>query len=340
MALFKRGKLWWIDFTTPGGERIRRSAQTEDRAQAKELHDKLKAEAWRVQRLGDKPRRTWDEAALRWLNETEHKASHLQDVKQVAWLQQFFRGRYLIEITRDRISEVAEIKRKESSGSTANRYLAMVRAILRRAALDWEWIDRPPRIRLYPEPKRRVRWLTPEQAQKLLSELPDHLADMVRFSLATGLRQRNVSRLEWSQVDMERRAAWIHADQAKARKAIAVPLNDLALEVLRRQAGNHPQFVFTYRQRPIGQVHTKAWTNALKRAGIVDFRWHDLRHTWASWLTQNGVPLNALQEMGAWQSAEMVRRYAHLAPEQFIRHAQVVDQLMTSGTNSAQSADG
>ena len=78
----------------------------------------------------------------------------------------------------------------------------------------------------------------------------------------------------------------------------------------------HPRFVFTYEGNPIGQVGTKAWTKALKRAGIKDFRWHDLRHTWASWLTQNGVPLNALQEMGAWQSSEMVRRYAHLAPEQ------------------------
>lgn len=339
MSLFKRGKTWWIDFTTPSGERIRCTARTDNRTQAKELHDKLIAEAWRVGKLGDKPQRTWDEAALRWLHETEHKASHLQDVKQVAWLQQFFRGRYLSEITRDFIAEIAEIKRKESTGSTANRYLAMIRAILRRAALEWEWIDKPPRIRLYPEPKRRVRWLTPEQARKLLAELPEHLADMVRFSLATGLRQRNVSRLEWSQVDIGRRAAWIHADQAKARKAIAVPLNVTAVEVLKRQAGKHPQYVFTFHKRPIGQVHTKAWTKALKRAGIEDFRWHDLRHTWASWLTQNGVPLNALQEMGAWQSAEMVRRYAHLAPEQFIRHAQVVDQLMVDDTTASQPAD-
>ena len=339
MSLFKRGKTWWIDFTTPSGERIRCTSRTDDRTQAKELHDKLNAEAWRIDKLGDKPQRTWDEAALRWLHETEHKASHLQDVRQVAWLQQFFRGRYLSEISRDFIAGVAETKRKESTASTANRYLAMIRAILRRAALEWDWIDKPPRIRLYPEPKRRVRWLTPEQARKLLAELPEHLGDMVRFSLATGLRQRNVAGLEWSQVDVQRRAAWIHADQAKARKAIAVPLNDMAAEVLQRQAGKHPQFVFTFRGRPIVQVNTKAWTKALKRAGIEDFRWHDLRHTWASWLTQNGVPLNALQEMGAWQSAEMVRRYAHLAPEQFIRHAQVVDQLMAGVTSAPQPID-
>ncbi|SEP80028.1 Phage integrase family protein [Nitrosomonas ureae] len=83
-------------------------------------------------------------------------------------------------------------------------------------------------------------------------------------------------------------------------------------------------------------MNTKAWYKALKRAGIEDFRWHDLRHTWTSWLTQNGVPLNVIQEMGAWESAEMVRRYAHLAPEQFAQHARVVDDVL-NGTNLAQS---
>jgi integrase len=138
-------------------------------------------------------------------------------------------------------------------------------------------------------------------------------------------------------VDIERRAAWIHADQAKARRAIPVALNETAVAVLERQRGKHPQFVFSYRGRPIGQVNTKAWKNALERAKIEDFRWHDLRHTWASWLTQAGVPLNALQEMGAWKSTEMVRRYAHLAPEQFKQYAQVVDGLIAGGTNLAQT---
>lgn len=93
---------------------------------------------------------------------------------------------------------------------------------------------------------------------------------------------------------------------------------------------------FGYRDKPITQVSTKAWYKALKRAGIDNFRWHDLRHTWASWLAQGGVPLNVIQEMGAWQSTEMVRRYAHLAPEKFGKHAAVVDNMLY-GTNTAQN---
>ncbi len=336
MSLCKRGKTWWIGFTTPSGERVRCSAATEDKTQAQEFHDKLKAESWRVSRLGHKPKRTWDEAAYKWLMETQHKKSHHEDVAKINWLQQFFRGKYLDELTRDVIAKIGELKLQQSSPATANRLLALIRAILRRSALDWEWIDKPPVIKLYREAKRRVRYLSAEQAGLLIQELPEHLADIVRFSLATGLRRSNVTKLEWSQVDMQRNVAWIHGDQAKAGKPIHVTLNATAIAVLTKQIGKNPKSVFSYKGRPIIQVNTKAWYKALKRAGIEDFRWHDLRHTWASWLTQNGVPLNVIQEMGAWESAEMVRRYAHLAPEQFAQHARIVDNVL-NGTNLTQS---
>ena len=336
MSLFKRGKTWWISFTTPSGERVRCSAATEDKTQAQEFHDKLKAESWRVVKLGDKPKRTWDEAGYKWLMETQDKKTHHDDVAKINWLQQFFRGKYLDELTRDVIAGIGELKRKETSSATANRLLALIRSILRRAALDWEWIDKPPVIKLYREAKRRVRYLSATQASILIQELPQHLADMVTFSLATGLRRSNVTKLEWSQVDMQRNVAWIHGDQAKAGKPIHVTLNATAIAVLTKQIGKHPRSVFSYKGKPITQVNTKAWYKALKRAGIEDFRWHDLRHTWASWLTQNGVPLNVIQEMGAWESAEMVRRYAHLAPEQFAQHARVLDGVLNV-TNLAQS---
>ena len=335
MSLSKRGKTWWISFTTPSGERVRRSAATEDKAQAQELHDKLKAESWRIAKLGEKPRRTWDEAAYKWLMESQFKKSHREDVSKISWLQQYFRGKYLDDLTRDVIAKVGELKFKETSPATANRLLALIRSILRKAALDWEWIEKPPVVKLYREPKRRVRYLTPLQAATLLQELPEHLADMVKFSLATGLRRANVTKLEWSQVDITRRVAWIHGDQAKAGKSIHVTLNATAIETLTKQIGKDPKWVFTYKGKPVTQVTTKAWYKALERAGIEDFRWHDLRHTWASWLTQQGVPLNVIQEMGAWESSEMVRRYAHLAPEQFSKHARVVDDLLT-GTFLAQ----
>ena len=97
---------------------------------------------------------------------------------------------------------------------------------------------------------------------------------------------------------MERRVAWIHPDQAKVEKAIGVSLNDDAVAVLEAQLGKHHTRVFTYFGKPVAKARTNAWHKALKRAGIENFRWHDLRHTWASWHVQNGTPLQVLKEFG------------------------------------------
>ena len=124
---------------------------------------------------------------------------------------------------------------------------------------------------------------------------------MAQFTLATGLRQRNVSFLRWEQVDMARRVAWIHPDEAKAGRAIGVPLNESTVEVLRRRLGQDNAHVFTYEGKPVARCSTKAWKAALARAGIErTFRWHDLRHTWASWHVQSGTPLQELMELGSW----------------------------------------
>ncbi len=126
---------------------------------------------------------------------------------------------------------------------------------------------------------------------------------------------------------MTQAVAWIHADQAKGGKAIPVPLNSEAMTVVRGQIGKHKTVVFTFEGRPILQPNTKAWRKALVRVGIENFRWHDLRHTWASWHVQAGTPLHVLQELGGWETPAMVRRYAHLAPEHLAEHAARISGL-------------
>jgi integrase len=337
MSLRKRGSVWWIDIATPSGERVRRSTETGNRAQAQELHDKLKSEVWRLQKLGDRPRRLWQDAAVRWLREQSHKASLEDDKEKLRWLDRYLANRELESINRALIDAITEAKRADGcSNGTVNRTLALIRAILRKCARDWEWLDRAPAVRLLKEPTRRIRFLNRHQARALLRELPPHLRDMANFTLATGLRAANVTGLTWEQVELSRKLAWIHPDQAKARKAIAVPLNDTAMQVVREQRGKHPTRVFTYKGRPVKQVNKRAWYNALKRSGIEDFRWHDLRHTWASWHVQGGTPLFALQELAGWETEKMVRRYAHMAAEHLAVYA---GNTESHGTNTAQAPD-
>jgi integrase len=328
MSLCKRGGFWWIDVRAPNGERVRRTTGTANKALAQEFHDRTKSELWRIAKLGERPQRTWNDAVVRWLKEQSHKATAAEDVAKLRWLDQFLGGKDLEAISRVMIDRIAEAKRAQGcSNATVNRWLELIRAILRKCVKDWEWLDRAPPVRMMKEPTRRIRFLTPEEAQRLLAVLPEHLADMAAFSLVTGLRAANVTGLTWSQVDLARRLAWVHPDQAKARRAIAVPLNSDAVAIVQKQIGKHNTHVFSYRGKPITQVSTKAWYGALERAEIENFRWHDLRHTWASWHVQSGTPLYALQEMGGWESPEMVRRYAHLAADHLSPFAERLAQL-------------
>lgn len=222
----------------------------------------------------------------------------------------------LDEINRELLDSIMAARMAENvKNSSVNRVNEIIRAVLRKACNEWEWIDRVPRIRMLPEPSRRVRWITQEEADRLIAALPIHLVPVVRFSLETGLRRANVTGLLWSQIDLTRRTAWIHPDQAKARKAIAVPLCAAAVIVIREQIGKHPTHVFSYHGNPIVQINTKACRKTLAKVGIENFRWHDLRHTWASWHVQAGTPLHVLQELGGWECVEMVRKYAHLSSE-------------------------
>lgn len=250
MSLYRRGKTWWVRITSPSGERIRKSTGTEEKLKAQQFHDQLKTELWRVHKLGEKPRRSWKEAVLRYSQETSHKASHSEDLWHFKWLDSHLGELFLDEVTKDVLEQLIKERLADGvSNARCNRMLALVRGVLRKAWIEWEWIDRVPKFRMLKEPKRRVRWITREQEDRLVAELPEHLGDVVRFSMATGLRKSNVTELEWDQVDLKRRVAWIHADQAKAGEAIPVPLNADAMVALRRQEGKHERYVFSYKGR-------------------------------------------------------------------------------------------
>jgi integrase len=340
MAIYQRGKskIWYIRFEVNGLE-VHRSAKTKIKQEALELHDKLKSDAWKQVKLGEKPKFSWRDAVVRFMEESTRQHQD-NDILALRWLDPYLSSMKLSDINRDTLQFLLKEKKKEGvMNATANRIVQFVRVILNKAHKEWSWIDSVPTVKLLEEPKRRIRFLTQEEATRLLNELPEHLNLMARFSLATGLRQSNVTGLEWSQVDLTRRKAWVHHDQAKAGKAIPVPLNNEAILVLRECQGKHDQYVFTYKQNPVKRTSCKAWWKALARAGIEDFRWHDLRHTWASWHVQNGTPLHILQELGGWSDVTMVQKYAHMGSDHLADYAGNVSKLSLVVTKTAQVAN-
>lgn len=323
MSVFKRGAVWWMEITGANGKPIRKTAGTDNKQVAE-----LKEQVWRMETMaamglpvtarripkGMSFGKTWADASDYWLEQNDDKRSRADDIRYAAFWNEKLTGLTLSQLTRERLEEVLDAKAKDASRSTANRYRAYLVSVLN-MAVDKEWLATTIRIKRYAEPKGKERFLTIEQIASLLAELPQHQRNMAEFALATGARQSAVKRLRWSEINLDKKMAWITPENSKSEKAVPLPLNAKALDVLTRCAGDHREFVFTYEGQPVDNVNTAAWTKALARAGLTGVRWHDLRHTWASHHAMNGTPLQALQTMGGWSDPKMVRRYAHFSPE-------------------------
>lgn len=321
MPLYRQPKspYWFVRFSI-GGVKTRRSTQTTDREAAEEFESKLRADLWRQRKLGERPRYTWGNAVERWFKGADGRDRE-RERERLKWFAEYLDPLTLTDINREVIERLRAVKAAETSPSTSNRYMALLRMILRKAHREWDWIDKAPVVPMYRLERAEPRFLTRAQFAKLKKHLPKHLKDLAEFSVETGLRMRNVTGLIWAQVDLRRRQLMIPAARAKAGETIALPLSTRARAILVSQTGRQGP-VFLFRKRPMSDCNGAAWKKATQAADLQWLRWHDLRHTWASWHVQAGTPLHVLQELGGWKSLAMVQRYAHLSTEHLKAYAE------------------
>lgn len=299
MSLYKRGDIWWIAIRHRGG-RVRRSTRTADREAAQRKHDELKARLWQQKHTG----RTLADALLLWTKAKPRSRAEMNALRQI---RAKYPDRPLVDATEASLIEAFGAKRP----GTYNKLVGIVRAALG-LAVRAGWLERAPVIIKRKEPPGAVRFLSAAEWKALHAELPDHLKPMATFAVSTGLRWGNLSRLTWDRVSIKRRVAWVEAPEAKGRRALQIPLSRTAITALQHSGSERTGVVFRYEGKPLGSPKT-AWRKAVARSGLDGFRWHDLRHTWASWHVQRGTPLAVLRELGGWRSMAMVQRYAHLA---------------------------
>ncbi|NHC62908.1 tyrosine-type recombinase/integrase [Paenalcaligenes suwonensis] len=338
MSIKQRNGIWWIDFRSPSGERIRRSTGTRVKKAAQEYHDRLKAEYWRADMLGEEIR-TFDQAALEMLKLSEGQSDYETKLRHVKYWRDALGGDTpLRSLTGGMIVQAlpthsthAHRKPTPLSAASKNRYLSTMRRILN-LANQWGWIAKTPHMERYDEPSKRVRWERQNVISALINAL--HLPwmrDVCLVAVATGMREDELLSLLPMDVDLQQSTAWVRAENAKSGYARAVPLNADALAVIERRIKTATTYVF---ERPpqrkdgeiikIFQTDARDFKRACAKVGIEDFRFHDLRHTWASWHAQSGTPLMVLKELGGWETLEMVQRYAHLAPSHLAHHASSV----------------
>jgi len=236
-----------------------------------------------------------------------------------------FYDRLLTDITTGLV-ESWRVKRQRAGrkSSTINRDTGALRAVLSRA-VDWGHVSVDPLHRLKPlkiDKQHIVRYLNPAEDKRLrkaLKTAPDYLRAMVIVSLNTGLRRGELFTLKWSAIDLKRRQLSVVGSLSKTGQTRHIALNQHAIDALREWrdiSGNADGLVFV--SHATGGVFNntkKSWAALLERAKIKNFRWHDLRHDFASKLVMSGADLYGVSKLLGHSSVETTQRYAHLAPD-------------------------
>lgn len=260
------------------GEEIRRSTGTSNRRQAEEFEHRLRLELYNEKKLGIRPKYKLAEAIIRYVEESEMRGLSISQQNTDKTIFGWFVEQLSPDFPLEKIDKqmLIDLQKKiyampvvlgpkngryeqQRSAVSVNKYLARFCALLNRAHKEWEWISSAPTIKPLPEQEKSPRWITYTEAKKLIEACPEHLKNMVRFSLATGLRQANVCFLEWREIDFENKRLTIEASKMKSRKTFNVPLSDSALEILIEQMDIHPRYVFTLNGHPLSEIKHKTF---------------------------------------------------------------------------------
>lgn len=209
----------------------------------------------------------------------------------------------------------------ERSPGTVNRYVGSVRHALSVAEREWEWVEENAAKRLQPlkEPKGRTRFLDDGERARLLkackASSDRRLYPLVVMALGTGARQGELLRLEWPDLDLENMRVVFRETKNDEQRSVGLSSHVLkALEPLRKVRSIQSNLIFANRKGK-APFPRWAWQRALEEAEIKDFRFHDLRHTAASYLARGGASLMELSAVLGHKSLQMVQRYAHLTED-------------------------
>ncbi len=342
-SIYKRGNVWWGRVRRKGRE-YREPLKTASRAVAekrlKDWLERLDAAAW-----GEKPRRTFDDLALKFMDD------HLPLLKpqsarryqtSLRMMTEHFEGMFLDQITRAKLSEYEAYRRRQSaSAPTIRRDLACLSSMFS-CAIEWEWLEHNPvapflkarRRRGLKEAKPRTRYLSHAEEDALLEAAPPYLRDMIAVAIDTGLRLEEQLSLTWTQIDLKR--SEIVLPDTKAGEEQRVPILPRCAQIW-TQFPRHIRSPYVFHKKDgsrYGKL-TRGLAGAAKRAGIVDLKWHDLRRTCGCRLLQDhGLSMVEVRDWLRHKSvAQTERAYAFLRVEDLHR-------AVTRGHNSGHRARG
>jgi integrase len=340
MALFKRGKVWWMRFNY-NGKQVRRSTEVTNKKTAERIHAKVLTEIEEGKWFERLPGEEKTLAELMHKYREEHTAinkapsAYKKEQSPIKHLLRFFEDMKLTEIRSKHVAAYKKARVDEGAApKTINNELILMGHAYKLAMREWEWVRENPVSNVS---KLKVsnfieRWLKPKEEARLLAASPDWLQDIIIFAVNTGLRQGEILKLSWDRIDFQRQTLTILEQKNGERDTL--PLNEKATEVLRargkvRLLNTNLVFLSQAQTALDASNIIRAFHKARKEARLTDLRFHDLRHTFATRLVQAGVDIYKVQKLMRHKSPQMTQRYAHHNSESLRDGVEVLDQIST-----------
>jgi integrase len=317
MRTYQRGSVWYIDYSF-NGRRVRsKVGRSKKMAELALKEIELKKVKRKYLGIAEPRQILFEDLAKQYLEYSKNSKSsrtYVSDQSIIRKLAAQFWDRMIGDISMLDVEKYRNRRRKEVSTSTVNREIACLKHMLNKA-VDWGYLaDNPLRsMKLFKEPPGRVRYLTERELSRLLNYCPDKLRSIVIVALNTGMRKGEILNLKWQDIDLNHRLITIK--QTKNNEIRTIPINDTLhaeLRSMNRELDSQYVFVNERTGKPYTDVKT-SFKTARKRAGIDDFHFHDLRHTFASRLVMAGENIRTVQELLGHKDIKMTMRYSHLS---------------------------
>lgn len=342
--LYKRSKVWYIDYSVFGKRQRERIGANKKLAENVLKKKELEIVENRYLDIKKEEKIKFPDFAKEYLEyySKPNKKSWHSDVDTINILNRFFSSLYLYEITPLLVEKFKTERIKDVSPATVNRNLACLKCLFNRA-IEWGKTQNNPvrKIKLFRENNRRLRYLELDEIDNLLNNSSSYLKPIIILALNTGMRKGEILELKWPDLDFKQNL--IYLLNTKSGEKREIPMNEQVRTALIK-VRKHPQSPFVFCKEDgtsYGDIK-KSFYTAMKKSGIMNFRFHDLRHTFASHLVMSGVDLNTVRELMGHKTIEMTLRYAHLSPDCKRRAVKVLDEKygprwQKVGTNLAQS---
>jgi len=330
--LYKRGKIYWFDFQI-NGTRYRKSTGKTKRRDAEDIFHAEREKAKTGECAGTRKIKDCTVAVLadeysKWVKFQKSYGSKRFFIKHI--VETF--GHLRVRDLNARIVEQWQTMRLEHrKPATVNRITSCLRHMITQGQ-KWEMVDeetakRVKSVKLLKEDNKRLRFLTLEECHRLIDCCQKHLKPIVTIALHTGMRRGEILSLKWEQVDLKH--GFILLDISKNGERREIPINT-TLEYLFKEIPHSAESMYVFAGKngnPLTDIKN-SFHAALSKAGILDFRFHDLRHTFASHLVMAGVDLTSVKELLGHKDITMTLRYSHLAPGHKRKAVQVLDRIM------------